>query len=417
MELQRNREIERFEAGSLAFGLTTFQLITITIALIIAMAVSFLGGILYSRQTDVAYSEEFIAFWEAWNIIEDEFYREPPDSQERVYAALAGLAQSLDDPYTFFSPPVEAEQNREFFSGVFGGIGAIVDINSEGEVFIVRPMEGNPAQKAGIEAGDIIRAVDGQSVEGMGVGEVVDLITGEVGTEVTITIFRPGTDEELEFTIVRAEIERIAVASRMIDDVGYIYLQDFSAVASSQAERELESLLNQDARAIVFDMRGNGGGLLTEAVDVADLFLPDGLVLTEEDRESVIEEFFSQTGDIGESIPLVVLIDGGTASASEIVAGAIQDRDRAPLIGQQTFGKASVQNIQALNGGGELRITRAAWFTPGKQDINGVGLTPDVVVEGDQFDDEGNDRILEAALEYIDTHYPAKQRTAFLFGG
>ncbi|MCI0708977.1 MAG: S41 family peptidase [Chloroflexi bacterium] len=417
MELQRHKEVERFEAGSLAFGLTTFQLITITIALIIAMAVSFLGGILYSRQTDVAYSEEFIAFWEAWNIIEEEFYRDPPDSQERVYAALTGLTQSLNDPYTFFSPPVEAEQNREFFSGVFGGIGAIVDINSDGEVFIVRPMEGNPAQKAGIEAGDIIRAVDGQSVEGMSVGEVVDLITGEVGTEVTITIFRPGTDEVLEFTVIRAEIERVAVASRMIDNVGYIYLQDFSAVASSQVERELQALLNQDARAIIFDMRGNGGGLLTEAVEVADLYLPDGLVLTEEDRESVIEEFFSQTGDIGESIPLVVLIDGGTASASEIVAGAIQDRDRAPLIGQQSFGKASVQNLQALNGGGELRITRAAWFTPGKQDINGVGLTPDVVVEGDQFDEEGNDRVLDTALEYIDTHYLGTKRTAFLFGG
>jgi carboxyl-terminal processing protease len=203
----------------------------------------------------------------------------------------------------------------------------------------------------------------------------------------------------------------------MIDDVGYIYLQDFSAVASSQVERELQALLNQNARAIVFDMRGNGGGLLTEAVEVADLYLPDGLVLTEEDRESVIEEFFSQTGDIGEAIPLVVLIDRGTASASEIVAGAIQDRGRAPLIGQQSFGKASVQNLQALSGGGELRITRAAWFTPGKQDLNGVGLTPDIVVEGDQFDEEGNDRVLEAALEYIDTHYPATQTTAFLFGG
>lgn len=411
---------ERYRAGSLAFGMTSFQLVTVLMALLITGGVAFLGGILYSRQTDEAYSEEFIAFWEAWDIIEEDYYKNPPDEQDRVYAAISGLTSSMGDPYSSFSPPVQADQNREFLSGEFGGIGANVQELETGEVVITRAIEGNPAQKAGMLAGDIIIAVDGESVEGLGINETINLIIGDVGTEVKVTVRRHELDddgnilssEEIEFTLTRATIQRPVATSTMLDDVGYIYLSDFSAVATSQLERELTAILAENPRAVILDMRGNGGGLLSEAVSVSDLFLPNGLVLSERDRNTKTDEYFSQTGEIGENIPLIILMDGGTASASEIVAGALQDRDRAILIGQQSYGKASVQELNALSGGGELRITVAGWYTPDEQEINGVGLTPDIVVDGDQFDANGNDLILNAALEHIDSLYPKPESEA-----
>lgn len=411
------QQAERFNAGSMAFGFTSFQLVTVVMAILVSMAVSFLAGIMYSHRNDIAYSEEFTAFWEAWEIIEEDFYKEPPEAQERVYAALDGLARSLDDPYTFFQAPAEAEESRTFFSGVFGGIGTIVRENEEGQVVVIDVLEGNPAAEAGIQVRDIIVGVNGDSIEDLDLNAAVDLITGEVGTEVTVTVYRPDTDETLDFTMTRAEIERMTVASTMIDDVAYVALADFSAVASSQVSRELATLMDENPRAVIFDLRGNGGGLLTQAVEVSDLFLNNGLVLSEQDRDGKIDEFYSQNGDFAEDIPLVVLIDGGTASASEIVAGALQDRGRAVLVGQQSFGKASVQTVHELEGGGELRITWAAWYTPSEQEINGVGLTPDVVVDGDQIDIDGNDRVLDAAIDYIETHYSENTTTAFAFGG
>lgn len=413
---QMERE-ERYRAGSLAFGMTSFQLITLIMTLMITAGVAFLGGILYSRQTDEAFSEEFVAFWEAWEIIEADYYKDPPDEQDRVYAAISGLTSSIGDPYSSFSPPVLADENRDFLSGVFGGIGAIVQELETGEVVVVRAIEGNPAEQAGIQSGDIIIAVNGESVEGIGINETVGLITGEVGTQVRVTVRRHELDddgnilstEEIEFSLTRDIIERPVVSATMLDGVGYLYLADFSAVATSQLERELALLLEENPRAIILDLRGNGGGLLSQAVSVSDLFLPNGLILTERDRDSKINEHFSQTGEIGEDIPLIILIDGGTASASEIVAGALQDRDRATLVGQQSFGKASVQELNALSGGGELRITVAGWYTPAEQEINGVGLTPDIVIEGDQFDANGNDLVLNAALDYIDSEYPAPE--------
>lgn len=404
---------ERFEKGSLAFGLSTFQLITVILTLLLTASAAFLGGILYSRQTDVAYSEEFVAFWQAWEIIEEEYYREPPPTQERVYAALEGMVGALNDPNSGFSRPVQAEENREFFSGVFGGIGAIVSQNEQGEVYVVRVMEGNPAHRAGIESGDIIRRVDGNSVAGQSLDEVVELIKGEVGTTVAVTVYRPGEDDELTFHMQRAELERQAVAARVMeDDIGYLYLADFSGVASTQVQREVEALLAENPRALIFDLRGNGGGLLTEALAVADIFLPSGLIMTEQDRGGAIEEFFADNGDAAEDIPLVILVDGGTASAAEVVSGAMQDRGRAVLIGQQTYGKASVQRVHKLAGGGELRITWAAWYTPGQQRIDGVGLAPDIVIEGDQFDEAGEDRVLQQATNYINTHYPPDETEA-----
>jgi carboxyl-terminal processing protease len=414
-----NGLVERFDSNSLAFGLTSFQLTTVILTLLLTASASFLGGILYNRNNELAFSEDFRAFWETWEIIDDDFYRQPPTTDERILAALNGLVSSLDDPYSSYAPPQIAEDNREFFTGVFGGIGAVVGQNEAGEVVITRVLDGNPADIAGLQGGDIIQAVDGQSVEGWTVNEAVDIIRGEVDTVVAVSVYRPATGNTLDIRITRGVIERQAVSAVLRDDgIGYIYLADFSAIAATQMTREVTALIDDGARAIVFDMRGNGGGLLDQAVDISDLFLSRGLVLSEQDRSGKIEEFFAENGDIAEDIPLVILVDSNTASAAEIVAGAFQDRDRAVLVGQPTYGKASVQRVHELSNGGELRITWAAWYTPSEQEINGVGLTPDILVEGDVFNEAGQDRTLLAAVDYIDTNYPAENPIKTMpFGG
>ncbi|KAB2854627.1 MAG: S41 family peptidase [Anaerolineae bacterium] len=337
-----------------------------------------------------------------------------PNRQDRVYGAIQGFITTLNDPFTAFVVPEQADIHRQFMSGKFGGIGASVSIDANGEPYITRLLRGNPAEKAGLEPLDVIRGVDGQSVQGLTLDEVVDLIKGDVGTEVVLTIYRPSQDTTFDQPIMRAVIEELTAYSGMIGDIGYLRLSSFNAVSASQTERELQTLLDQDPRAIVFDLRGNGGGLLDEAVKIADMFLDEGLVLTERSRSGDEERYVSDSGDLGERVPVVILIDGNSASASEVVAGALQDRDRAVLIGQKSYGKGSVQLVHDLPGGEQLRVTIAAWYTPDDRRIHGTGLEPDMVVEGDQFDAQGNDLYLNAAIDYINATYP---RDPHIFGG
>jgi carboxyl-terminal processing protease len=377
-------------------------------ALVVTGVVSFMGGIVYNRQTGEAYSDDFQDFWEAWSYIDKEFYGDMPSRQDRVYGAIQGAVATLNDPYSAFSPPEEADAHRQFISGKFGGIGATLSLNENGEPYIVHLLRGNPAEKAGLEPLDVIRAIDGQIVQGLTLEEVVDRVKGDVGAVVTLTLYRPAEDRTFDKAIRRAVIEELTAYSEIIDGVGYLRLSSFNGVAAGQTRRELERLLDQKPRAIVFDLRGNGGGLLDEAVEIADLFLDQGLILTERSRKGEQERYYAESGDSGERIPLVVLVDGKTASASEVVVGALQDRDRAILVGQRTYGKGSVQLVHDLPGGGQLRLTVAAWFTPNGTRLHLDGLEPDVPVDGDQFDPQGNDRFLDAALDYINQHFPAQ---------
>ncbi|HLA42716.1 MAG TPA: S41 family peptidase [Aggregatilineales bacterium] len=276
------------------------------------------------------------------------------------------------------------------------------------QVMVQSVIPDNPADKAGIRAGDIFRSVDGMPVLNFSTDRVAEVVRGEVGSEVELTMFRPSTGETYTVKLKRAIIETPTVFSENRDGLGYVRLNTFNAVAASQMRDHLNALFNDEVRGIVLDLRSNGGGLLAQSVDIADMFLGDGIVLTERNADGTEESFRSEDGDPAEDIPLVVLVDGATASASEVVAGALQDRDRAILIGQQTFGKGVVQLVHNLTDGSQLRVTSAAWYTPTDRPIQGVGLTPDMPLM-QFYDDQGNDLVIDAALNYLNERYPAAE--------
>jgi carboxyl-terminal processing protease len=251
-------------------------------------------------------------------------------------------------------------------------------------------------------SGDIVTHVDGVSVLGKSQEEIVSEVKGPRGTEVTLTIERESEPEPLTFTIVRALIELPIVESEMLDnDIGYLRLTSFTSNSFERLSAELEIILAQNPQALIFDLRDNPGGFLNQSVAVADLFLPEGVVLYQRNQNGEEEVFRSQTGDIAEEIPLIVLVNPGSASASEIVAGAIQDNGRGIILGEVSFGKGSVQNTITLNDGSELRVTIARWYTPNNNTIDSQGITPDVLVplEG-EFGTESDSQI-QQAIEYL----------------
>ncbi len=352
---------------------------------------------------------EFDVFWEVWDYVESEFFYDVPPVEDRTYGAIRGMLATLGDQNTSFVQPSIAELERENVEGMFGGIGAYVQLNEFGQLVIAFPFPDQPASNAGLMSGDIVLSVDGQSLENLTLAEGTALIRGPIGTTVHLEIYRPETDETFEVDIERAQIEIPTVRAEMLDEnIAYVSLFRFNGVATSQLEAELSDLLAQNPRALIFDLRSNPGGLLDEAISVSDLFLPEGVVAVQ--RTSLRQEprvFYADSGDIAEDIPLVVLIDGGSASASEIVAGAIQDHERGVLIGTTTFGKGSVQLVHDLSDGSQLRITYGAWYTPDDHNINGSGISPDIEIEiPEDVTTLESDPWLDAALEYINENYP-----------
>ncbi len=335
-------------------------------------------------------------------LLDGEFYGGLPDKDTLTYGAIRGLLTTLDDPYTtFIEPDIAAIWNQDA-TGQFEGIGATVQMREDGYLEIVRPLPGQPAEAAGIKAGDLVLSVDGVSILGMGLYEAIGLIRGPAGTEVALEIGRPGQQEPFMVTVRRARIEMPTVESRMLDNnIGYIQLTEFDDTATERVTAALVALLDQGAVGLIFDLRDNPGGFLTQAIQVSDLFLDQGLVAIERDSTGAERKFTSRGGDLGETIPLVVLINGGSASASEIVAGAIQDRGRAVLMGELTLGKGSVQLPHNLSDGSQLRVTVARWYTPNNHSIHGEGLRPDIEVTVPEDTPTGQDPQLERAVQYL----------------
>lgn len=346
---------------------------------------------------------DMTTFWEVWDTLEDRFYYDLPPQQERVYGAIEGLIDSLGDPYTSFVRPDVARILEEDSSGTFEGIGAFVEEAPEGGVYIIRVFEDGPADRAGIRAGDIIIAADGTDLLEKSLQEALLLIRGPAGTEVKLTIVREGVPEPFEVSVTRARLDIPTVEARMLDDhIGYVLLYDFNARSSDRLRTAVRQLMDQGAKKLILDLRGNPGGFLEEAVTIADLFLPQGTVLIQRDVDGRTREYTSHSGDFAERIPLVVLVDKGSASASEIVAAAIQDNGRGTLIGQTTFGKGSVQLQYTLSDGSLLRVTYAAWYTPNDVSISQHGITPDIVVEMPE-EPTSADLQLERAVEFLQT--------------
>ncbi len=347
--------------------------------------------------------EAFGIVWEAWDILQEEFYGTLPSPREAAYDAIRGIVYHLGDPFTNFFTPEEAKRFAEDMSGHFEGIGAIVRQAEGGGILIVKPFKDSPAWKAGIKRGDIIIAVDGEDITQMSLEEAVMLVRGPAGSKVTLTIVRKGEEKPFDVEVTRSRIEIPTVESKMLpDDIAYLQLTSFTDNSPKLVRKALESLLKQHPKGLVFDLRGNGGGYLDAGIAIGSEFIDSGDILIEKFKDGREKHYKVKSGGIAHDIPLVVLVDGGTASASEIVAGAIQDHKRGVLIGEKTFGKGSVQSLERLSDGSELKVTIAHWFTPNGRAIHGKGLTPDIVVKMTTEDEKaGKDPQLDRAVQYL----------------
>jgi carboxyl-terminal processing protease len=345
-------------------------------------------------------------FWEAWDKVEASFIGEVPNGTSRAYAAIRGSIALLNDPYTVFIEPQVREQERVELRGNFGGIGVILSRRETGGEVLLVPTPDNPAVEAGILDGDVLLAVDGQRITPeMSIDEIRSLVTGEKGTSVVLTVRHPDSATVVDITIERADILLPSVFYRVLEEdpeIGYIQLSRFSAETSGEMETAVETLTDLGVSQMVIDMRDNGGGLLNAAIDVADHFLDDGLILVQDSRGERQDFEADRQTIAGPEIPVIVLINGGTASASEILAGALQDRGRATLLGTQTYGKGSVQLVYDLSDGSSIHVTSARWYTPDGTQIDGQGLVPDIIVEpsADAIA-EGRDEQLSAAVAFL----------------
>ena len=331
-------------------------------------------------------------FWQVWSLLERDFYGPIPPAEARTYGAIAGMVQAYDDPYTLFVEPHTRELERDELAGKFGGIGAGIEQTPEG--YLLRPQPDQPAAQAGIGDGDLLLQVDAQPITtATSYDEVVALIRGPVGTTVTLTVRRQAGDgnpgETLTIPVTRAEIQTPSIEWRLLDaspqtaDIGYLRQTVFSERSPAEMRTAVEALVKAGANRFIWDLRGNPGGLVNAAVEQVDLWLEDGTILIEEKAGGIRKSFEATPGSLAATAPLVLLVDSGSASASEIVAGALRDNGRARLVGSRTFGKGSVQLIHDLPDQSSLHVTTAQWFTPAGTQISGQGLTPDVPsVEG-----------------------------------
>ena len=347
---------------------------------------------------------DFSLFWEAWQVLEEKFVNpEKIDYQKMIYGAISGMVSSLKDPYTVFMPPEDAKIFKEDVSGEFQGVGMEIDV-VKGELTVIAPLEGTPAKLAGLRAGDRIVKVDDIYTREMTTDEAVKLIRGPKGTPVILTIFREGWLESKEFEIIRDVIE---IPSLIWDikegNIAYIRLYHFSETGRSAFQQAAIEILNSSADRIILDLRNNPGGYLQVAQDITGWFLERGQIVTIEDFGGKEEnkEYKAQGSAQLLPYPLIVLINQGSASASEILAGALRDNRGILLIGEKSFGKGSVQTLEELKQG-SVKITVAKWLTPNGDLIEGEGLSPDVEIEMTEEDyTEDRDPQLNKAIELI----------------
>ncbi|MFP5343371.1 MAG: S41 family peptidase [Candidatus Limnocylindria bacterium] len=412
-------------------------ILSLAVALVAIMAggALFMSGYSMGRQaavepgTPVDQDEAFRPFWDTYHTIEERYAGGEVDRDALIQGAIRGMIESLDDPYSSYLTSDEYRESLQGISGEFEGIGAEIatqaadgtqgcaTLGPDCRLVVVAPLAGSPALEAGVLAGDLVLATDGISLDGLTVDEARDRIRGPKGTVVVLTIQRGTATEPIEIAITRDVIRQEEIVSRVLaaGSVGYVRLNGFSDRGADELADAFADHVAAGRTKLSLDLRGNPGGYVTAARDVASQFIDSGVIFYEQDASGTLEATDAVPGGVatGDDLTIVCLIDRGSASASEIVAGALQDTGRATIVGQTSFGKGTVQQWQELTGeGGAFRLTIARWLTPNERWINDVGVVPDVEVPIPADVEPGDDPILEAALDLLAGSAAARARVA-----
>ena len=390
----------------------------ILIFIVLALAVGFVGGFYYrdykspisliknliNRDAGQPDGVDFGLFWNVWELLHNKYVdQDKLATQELIYGAINGMVNAAGDPYTVFLKPKESEEFQQQISGAFGGVGIEIGLRKN-ILTVIAPIKGTPAARAGLLAGDKILAIDKKSTEGMKVEEAVGLIRGPKGTQVTLTITRDGLDKAKDYTLTRDTIKIPAVNWKMLDDnVAYIEMFVFNKNVDDEFKKAAEEIIKSPAKKIILDLRNNPGGLLDSAVNIAGYFLDaDKIVTVERFGDGRTNEFRTQPNGLLKNYPLIVLINKGSASASEILAGAVKDNRGVLVVGETSFGKGSVQEVVELAGKASFKITVAKWLTPKGLSINENGIKPDVeAIRTEEDAQNEKDPQLDKALELI----------------
>ncbi len=407
-----------------------FKKIAIAALIIILMAVSFGAGMYITRRSETVkqiadketiflgkvlgkYGEapqgklsrdvDFNLFWEVWDMLEERYVdREKLNEKEMFYGAIGGMVSSLEDPYTVFMNPAVAQEFEQDLAGTFEGIGAEIGIRND-ILTIIAPLADMPAEKAGLRAGDKVYAINGESTAGITVDEAVNKIRGPHGTEVNLTISRDGMEEAKDISITRGVITVKSVKAELRDDkIFVVQISNFNDDTLDLFDKAIQEIIAKNPKAVILDLRNNPGGYLDTAIEVASEWVEDGVVVSEKFSEEKKDEYLARGRARLKDYNTVVLINQGSASASEIVAGALQDYNKAVVVGKQTFGKGSVQVLENLPDGSSVKITVAKWLTPNGNCINETGITPDVEVDLTEEDyNADKDPQMEKAIEIL----------------
>jgi carboxyl-terminal processing protease len=347
---------------------------------------------------DTQAAEDLAPLTELYQALSDQAV-DAPNKDELVRAAIEGMLEEADDPYARYFPNEEFDEFNASLDGTFSGVGLMLEETPEGPV-IVSVLEGTPAESAGIEEGERIVSVDGETVRDDPLEQIVAKVKGDPGTDVVLGL-EGGDKGPRELRVTRAEFDLPIIETERLDDnIGYINLRQFADGAGDRVREEAATMVNDGVDGIILDLREDPGGLLNEAISVASVFIEDGEIVSVEER-SRQRESFEAVDDAFEQVPLAVLVDRHSASASEIVAGAIQDSGRGPIVGEQTFGKGTVQTITQLSDGSGAKFTTARYYTPSGDSIEGVGVTPDVKVERGEPSELADDPQVQAAIDQI----------------
>lgn len=358
--------------------------------------------------TEKETQDAFAALSEVWDLLHADSIQRPLDDVRLVRGAIKGMVRALNDTFSGYNDPEEYRRLTEELSGEYEGIGIEVG-DRDGRIVIIAPMPGSPAEQAGLRAGDQLLRIDDQSVLGLSAGDLGGLVRGPAGTTVRLTVQRVGFSAPLEIAVTRARIVTPQVETRDLsteaqaEGLAYIRVGSFGQRSAQELRESLRQIMAGTPRGLILDLRGNPGGSLIAAIDITSQFIGDGVVMLQEDADGNRTSYPARAGGLATGIPLVVLVDGSSASASEIVAGAVQDRGRGTLIGETTFGKGTVQDWRRLrNDQGGLRLTTSRWLTPRGTWVHGQGVTPDIQIPRSADDRAaGRDPQLERAILYL----------------